>query len=408
MIQIVPATADRAEELFELCAKCFSGGGGYFRMLEHCRGGYWAGSSYDWPVSLMAVDGGRIVSHFGSWKYRMRVGKARLVTAGIGAVMTHGDYRKRGLVRKLWAEFLPAIRRAGYDFTILFGIRDLYHRLDYVQVWPNTSCAVKTESLPAGPGDLKMRVVAPQQVLCDRGAVMRIYNRENATRTGTAERPLYTLAHGLVDKWQCRTLCDAGGRVRGYVVTKADGDELAVLEVGGLGRSCGMARLLAAVRLLARRAGARKVRFADISHDHPVCRALRLGDCSVEMRHSRSGGAMGLVVSLRGCLEAMAGELSDRLARSRMSGFGGTVSIRSADETVSLKLAGGKVRVAPGGGRTSHRILAGPSVARLIVGSESPEVLAEQGQVRFRGDALELAEAMFPPQWPALNNLDRF
>ena len=68
----------------------------------------------------------------------------------------------------------------------------------------------------------------------------------------------------------------------------------------------------------------------------------------------------------------------------------------------------GRVRVVGGAGRTAHRIVAGPAVARLLIGSEEPAVLAVQSGIRFAGRGEELAAALFPKQWPALSLVDHF
>ncbi len=408
MIRIGPPRAQRAEELYDLAAKVFSGGG-YFEFLRQCRGGYFAGSSYDWDVSRIAEDDGKIVAHLGVWRYPMRVGRARLRTAGIGAVMTHLDYRKRGLAARLFAALFPAMRQAGYHFSMLFGIRDFYHRFGYAPAWPNTQHFVKCDSLPQTRLKLKLRKVSKAEVLCRQGAVMRIYNRENAARTGSAARPIYTLTEGLVSRFEVRALCNPSGRMLGYVATgTGGGDDLEVLEVGGLKRPCGADQLLAALRTLAARTGRRRLRLNNFSYDHPLCQAVRGYDSSVEMHHTRSGGAMGAVVALRGCLEQMAGELSDRLRRSALKGFAGTLSVAGAYETVLLDIRGGKVGLAASPRNTAHRIIAGAAVARLLIGSEQPHVLAMQSGVRYAGRGMELAEALFPKQWPMLSMLDHF
>jgi len=407
MIQIVAPERRRAEELYELAAKVF-GNGGYFRFLRACRGGYFAGSSYDWSVSRVAEEDGRMVSHVGIWDYQMRVGRARLRTGGVGAVMTHGDYRKRGLACRVFGALLPAMREAGYHFSLLFGIRNFYDRFGYVPAWPTQSHVVGLDALPDEPLKLKLRRMPRREVLCGKGAIMRIYNLDNARRTGTAERPLYTRTRGLVGGFDLRALCDSAGRVRGYVVVQAKGEEMQVQEVGGLDRPCGPGQLLAAIKRLARRAKCRRVRFVSFGYDHPICQVLRAGDCSVEMRHSRSGGPMARVVSLGGCLERMCEELTERLRASTMKGFKGTLGIRGAGEAAALSIANGRVRLAPRPTKTPHRIVAGPAVARLIIGSADPATLAAQSQVRFTGAAAELAEALFPKQWPMLNQLDHF
>ena len=407
MIRIVPSPQDRAEELYDVVSKVFSHGGRYFEFMRCCREGYFGGSSYDWGVSRVAMDGERIVSHIGAWRYRMRVGRARLLTGGIGAVMTHPRYRRRGVVSRVFGSLLRAMRQAGYDFSVLFGLRDFYDRFGYVQAWPGTDVVVRTDELEAPELKFALRQIPKAEVLCGSGAVMRIYNRDNATRTGTAERPIYTLAGGLHSDFRCYALCDSAGRTRGYVVTRGRGGELVVLEAGGLA-ACGVGQLLAAVKRLAVRAKRYKVRLVTFAYDHPLCQVLRRGNCSVEMHHHRSGGAMAAVISLAGCLAAMGGELTDRLRRSAVKSFKGRLAIGGAREVVVLEIGGGTVRPARGRPRTANRIVGGAEIARLMIGAESPQALAAQGRIRFSGAAVDLAEAIFPKQWPRLCEIDGF
>ncbi|KPK85705.1 MAG: hypothetical protein AMJ81_03105 [Phycisphaerae bacterium SM23_33] len=406
-MKIMPPPPDRAEELYDLVAKVFSTNG-YFQFLEFCRKAYFDGSSYDWAVSRVAESDGRLVGHVGIWRYRMRVGGARLLTGGIGAVGTHADYRRRGVAAACMRAVMQAMAGAGYHYSMLFGLRNFYHRWGFAQAWPNTRLLAKVEDLPDEKLRFTLREVPLTEALCGRGAVMRIYNREHAARTGTAKRPIYTRKGGQWLNAECRTLSDAAGRVRGYLITHKAGDDLQVCEVGGLGPTCGVGQVLAAIRRLAARAGCRRVCTSQMAYNHLLCQALRGCTCSVEMHHTRSGGAMGAVVSLRGCLEAMAGELTERLRRSALKKFRGTLAMEGAGEKVALAISNGSIRVAAAKVRTANRILAGQEIARLLIGSEAPSVLAAQSQVSLHGAATELAEVLFPQQWPMLNQLDHY
>ncbi len=407
MIRIAPPSPERAEELYDVVAKVFSTDG-YFGFLRFCRDAYFAGSSYDWGVSRVVEAGGRIVAHVGVWEYRMRVGCGRLRTGGIGAVATHADYRNRRYASKLCRAVVDAMRRAGYDFSVLFGRRDFYDRFGYVPAWPVTSLKADVAALPHEKLRFSLRKVPLTEVLCGRGPVMRIYNRDNATRTGTAERPIYTGSGGLWLGSECRTLNDARGKVRGYLVTQGSGEELAVQEVGGLAAPCGVRQLLSAIRRIALRAGRKRIRTHGISYSHPLCTELRRGNCAVELVHLRSGGPMALVVDLRSCLSAMAGELTARLRSAGLRKYKGALTVQGAGEKVSLRISAGRVAVAPGAVKTPNLIRAGPAVARLVIGSEGPSLLAEQSDIRCRGGAADLAEALFPQQWPMLGAIDHF
>jgi predicted N-acetyltransferase YhbS len=404
MIRIVPTTRDLDSDIYDAIAKAF---GGYYQTLRHSKDGYVADSAYDWDVSRLAIKDELIVGHIGVYRYAMRVGQARLLTGGLGAVLTHGEHRKRGVARQMLEDLLPAMRRAGYDFSVLFGIRDFYHRFGFVQAWPSVRHVVKTADLPDQKLAMKLRKVDDREMYCRAGAIMRIYDREYGTTTGTAVRPLYRPRRRST-RIRCHALLDSAGRVRGYVGSRLGEDELDVVEVGGLKAPCGVGQLLAAIKALAARENRRKVRLAGIPYHHPLCVILRAGTCTVEMDHIRSGGAMGRVISLRGCLHAMAGELAERLRKSAAKGFRGVLSISGDGEVAALRIASGSIRLAEGRPRTSHRIVAGAYVARLILGSDSPQSLSAQGQVAYHGAAAELAEAMFPRQWPTLCNIDHY
>ena len=407
MFKITAPSFERAEELYDLTAKVFAAGG-YFEFLRYCRQSYFAGSCYDWQASRVALVGGRLVGHVGIWRYRMRVGRARLVTGGVGAVLTHPDYRRRGVGARLMRAVVRTMRAGGYQFSMLFGIRDFYHRFGFVPAWAETTVTARVEDLPSEKLRFSLRRVPLKELLSGTGAVMRLHRRDDARRTGTALRPLYRRPGGYRLAYRCHALSDDAGRVRGYVLTRRDGRSLRVAEVGGLGRGCGVRQLLAAIRTIARRDRCDRILTEHLAYGHPLCVALRGGSCTVELRHIRSGGPMARVISLRGCLEAMTGELSDRLAASALRGFSGTVLVQAVGEKVALRLGRGRVRLADPPRAVQARISAGPEIARLVLGAEPPAVLAQQGAVRFSGAAAELAEVLFPQQWPMAYGLDHF
>ncbi len=403
MARIIPPPRDRAEELYDLTGKVF---GDYYQWTHFARDNYFGNSTYDWDVSRVAEAKGELIAHAGVWDYTVRVGRARLRTGAIGAVVTHGDFRKRGLMARVFGDVVPAMRADGYDITLLYGISNFYHRFGFVQAWPNTTITADVDALGDEKLTLKLRKAPLAEAVCGNGPVMRIYNRDNAARTGTAVRPNYMRPGSYWLTGDCRTLIDGRGTVRGYLVTKVKGDKLNIREVGGLGRGCGVGQIIPALRSIARRAGCRRVVTVDMSYAHPLCAALRRSTCQVEFGYHRSGGAMVQVLSLRHCLEKMAGELSDRLAGSAMKGFKGILSIQAIGERVRLGIGRGRVSLTDRAGRPAGRVVADGGIGRLLLGSEPPSVLADQGDVRFTGAAGELAEVLFPAQWPMMAALD--
>jgi hypothetical protein len=73
------------------------------------------------------------------------------------------------------------MRQAGYQFTVLFGIRDFYHRFNYVQAWPAFFLFADAANLPEGPRTLTLRQVPLTEALCGQpkaphsGEILRMY-----------------------------------------------------------------------------------------------------------------------------------------------------------------------------------------------------------------------------------------
>ena len=407
----------RAAELHDIAAKTFSNEG-YFNFLQYCRETYWTGSSYDWAASRIIEDKGRIVAHVGVWTYFTRVGAARLKTGGIGAVLTHADYRKQGLASRCLEACLAAMREQGYDFSVLFGIRDFYHRFGFTQAWTDPALLADVTALPEGPLELRLESVSLAEVMCGRdtagrstnagAAILSIYSRETADQVGTADRlaqPIYTRDSAFRSRYQARSLVNQGGQVCGYLVTRKRNEVLDVLEAGGLAAPCGLGQLMAAIREVATQAACRQVRLTDMPFQHPLFQAMRALTARAELHYVKSGGPMAAVVNLQTSLKKLLPVLSARLRAARLR-TSAKLQLVSDRESVTLELAAGKVALARG--EAANRLEAGPAAARLILGSESPATLAVQEQVRFTGNAAELAEALFPAQWPALYAVDHF
>lgn len=113
-------------KLIDLLCKTFAVSAGYWQGERICRDGLLLNSNYDWNASRVGKLGSEIVSHFGIWKLQVRVGRARIRTAGIGSVATDGHYRKRGFLRQTANATLEALRDSDYEVSVLFGIPNFY------------------------------------------------------------------------------------------------------------------------------------------------------------------------------------------------------------------------------------------------------------------------------------------
>lgn len=408
-MEIVAPTTAQLDELCDLAGKIF-GKPDYFEFARFCRESYIPDSCYDWSASRVALDQGRIVAHVGVWGYDMRVGRALLRTGGIGLVMTHYDYRKQGVAAEVFNASLSAMREAGYVHSLLFGIQNYYDRFGYAQAWPGIAHACDVSALPQEKQRYKLVQTATTEALCGRGAVMRLYERENATRTGTAVRPVYRRAAvtGWRSKFNLHAL-QSKGQTKGYVIWHVRPDDIEVIEAGGFtAPAVGPEQLMLAAGELARQSGRQRISLRALGLSHPLCQYLRGRDCHVNQQCSRAGGAMCAAVDLAGCLAAMEGELTDRLSNSVLRTFSGALNIDGLDQSASLVLRNGKARLDRSGARSGHRIVAGAAAARLVLGSASPDELAVQAGVKYGGRGLELARVLFPAQWPMLYTLDSF
>ena len=380
------------EEMFDLISKVFSGNG-YFDFLTACRNSYIAGSHYDWGASLVGRLDGKIVTHWGVWGYDMRIGRSSVRVAGIGAVATHGYYRKRGLMSRTAARAMPIMRDAGYDMTLLFGVHDYYDRFGYVRAYPSRTYIVAAEELPTDKPSPRPRNIRRLPM----GEMASVYNRGSAGMTGTAVRPTYRKA-ALQGGQECLLWRDAKGKLAGWVLIRGNtcvdqaGDPEQVLRVLGE---------------LARKRSWNEVRFAHLHFDTRLRKRITAGTCRSETHYTRSGGAMIRTLNLRRTLEKITPEISSRLAASSLSGWRGTLSLRDARERAVLRFNGKNVRIVDGpAGKNAVR--GGEEVAQLLIGSDEPRALCEAAGMRTTGEAARLLDVIFPARHPCLAGADRF
>jgi len=396
-MQIVPPHKRKhRDELFDLVAKVFSGSG-YFNMRDACRGCYIGNSHYDWDASRIGLIDGRIVTHVGVWDYQMRIGTARVRTGGVGAVATHGDYRKRGLMAGLMDAAIEAMRHSGYEMSLLFGIQDFYEKFGYVCAWASMTYVVDAADMPTERPGGRLQKFS----LGARGDLDALYNRQYSRLTGTAVRPTFRRNRGAGPRlgylWRA-----PAGKVAGYVVVEREDDKLTCLE------ACGQAeQSLRAAAALARRFACRQVRFSSLPYPHPLAGLIRRGTCRLECSYVRSGRAMVRTIDLAATLEKMASELTRRLGVSHLSRWRGRLLVAGAGERAMLSIGPDGVRVAEGG-TSRHAIRCGCEIAQLLIGTDSPGEIARAGGIRLTGDAKKLLPVLFPNQYPVLGHMDSF
>ncbi|HYD39657.1 MAG TPA: GNAT family N-acetyltransferase [Anaeromyxobacter sp.] len=387
-----------AADVVELVARTF---GNYYATRRESLGFYLLEGHYDWAASAVGRIGGALVSHWGVWDYRMRIGRAAVRCAGIGGVATDADHRGKGHMARTAAHGVERIRARGYPLSILFGIDDFYHRFGYVAAWRESSWHLLRKDLPTSaerPPRLERIPFAPS------AQVTRLHNQWNAGLTGTAIRPTFTTGffHWARTSPQAWLWRDARGRGAGHVFVHEDGGVLVTTEATG-----DPDVVLASLGRLAARLGLPALRFETLPYGSALARRLRTLNCRYEQRYARDGEAMVRLVDLAGCLRAIEPELSRRLSSSALDGFRGTLRIEGPEGAAGLALDRGRVRVVPAkGGRTSLR--AGWYLAQLLLGTDEPMETCEVGRIRLTGEAARLVPVLFPAQHPQLQLGDRY
>lgn len=391
---VVPSEKRYREGLYDLGSKIFPVRGNYFNAKRWCRDGYIGYSHYDSETSYLGIINGQVVSHFGVWDYQMRVGGTELRVGGIGLVATHGEMRKMGLMSRTAAASIAAMRDAGYDISVLFGIDDMYHRFGYTRAWVENSYLTGVHDLPLQ--QLRLTSIAPKHT----PEVAQLSNKYNAGLTGTAVRPTFLRCgmDGIPTAWRWR---EADGATAGYIMIQQNGQRMSLVDFAG-----DPVEVLAATRHCASKLCCTEVYFPCLHLMSPLARILRRGNCRVEQNMRRNGGAMARVLNLSSSLTKMAGELSARLANSIMRDWTGIFQLRGAGEQVSLLIADGQVTVSDNVD-TPHVLAANDNIVQFLLGTDTPGEIIAAGAETY-GDAAELAQALFPAQHPMLGMWDRF
>ncbi len=394
---IAPERRTHGARLFDLFAKVFSDLG-YYRSRDLARTAYFVNSHYDWNASRIALLGDEIVSHYGVWGYEMRIGTGRVRTGGIGAVATHGDYRKRGLMDRTARASLQAMRDLGYDLTILFGISNFYDKFGYVRAWAETNFFLYAGELPRGKPARPLRKFSSARIR----DFADLYNSHYATYTGTAVRPTYANGVPWAGGLEGYAWHGGDGRPLGYVIVGRRGHQLRVHEY------CGdTEQALRALGYLAQRWHCGDVYFETLPYASDLAVRLRRGNCRVESHYSRSGSAMVRMVNLPQAMGKLTGELSRRLQSSHLAKWRGNLLVSDTWDEVMLSLRAGTVAVIPVSD-TPHAIRGGDSVVQLLIGTDAPAEVVAAGNMRLSGDAAELMEVLFPRQYPQLSTPDRY
>lgn len=376
--------------------------------------------TFRWEHARILKLGDRVVGHAGVVVPRiMRYGTARLRIGGLHAVVVHADLRGRGYGRMLIEDASAVLRDERAALAILYtATPDVYRRFGYEITLPYYSAviaaeqAARAEFTPAGLRELRAD---------DLPAVANLYERDNATRTGTFVRD------SAYWTWQIQFLGSSmsrpskvfyGGRrellvlegprgLSGYSWVGYHDGRMWAFEVGvrpdrEAGRTA--RTLLAALGARALVRGLNELVLI-CPPDHPLSReAYDLGANLVQRR----GAGMVSPIDPRAIFAGILPELRRRLAASAVSEWVGRLRFEVDEDALELRVAtGGELCVEPGGAGAADPAaglvrLSSGVFARLLMGTLGASELPDQPGVEVRGCDLHLLAALFPPGYPHL------
>ena len=392
--------ADRQADLMpitQIISDAFAGG----EYHEEIRKKYVGGSHYDFETSRLAWDGDQLIHHWGVWGYPMRVGSARLRTAGIGAVVTLEPYRQQGIMASAAASSFEAMFNHGYDLTVLRGRH--YHKFGYRRAWNYVTTRLNPSATPPEPiptFELKQgfRALGP----ADMESVNALYNQAYASVSGSCVRPTYP----MLDEEDMRVFgwFDDRQQLAGYVraVPSEDKTTLQCLEAAG-----DPEQGLAVLHDLFSQGQYQQLHFFTMPRQHPILQIIRRGACTVDDRYFYHTGWQVRLVNLLSCLQKLLPQLQARLAASPLVEWQGSLHLDAGEQSATLFIDRARIQVssAPTG---KHQVQAGWALARLLIGSDEPGEIAQQEGITFSGQAEDLVEILFPNLHPMMSHWDEF
>ena len=389
---VIPDASEHLLSIAQLAADAFAGG----KYVEQFCENYIGNNHYDWNVSRVMMDSEKLIHHWGVWGHQTRVESITLKTAGIGAVVTHEDYRKQGLMHRAAQESFDAMKRDGYDLSILRGRH--YVKIGYARAWNYVNYRFTLDDISG------LEIQKPYQSLAmERISEMNeLYNQSHTSFTGTAIRPTYLNKHPAdigVYAW-----FDENEKLEGYVRAFPAEDDpklFQCLEAAGDPQQG-----LAVLTELFKKSGCEKISCFTLPYHHPMTQYLRRGSCIVEDRYFDISGWRVKIINLQSTLMKLIPLFEKRLAQSQFANWNGSLHLDGGEHQATLNISKGKVDIA--NDASENIIHGGADIARFLIGSDEPDEIIRQADMKCDGLALPLIRALFPNLHPMMSHWDEY
>ena len=338
---------------------------------------------------------GERISGLALWHMPMRMGSCEVLMGGIGGVWTHQRHRKRGYASIVMEDAVRWMREHAFDVSVLFGIGDFYWRWGFI-----TTLASTTVGVPTRHAETVKRTARPRKFRKrDLVAAMRLFNRDNARRTGSLVRRKSSWTPWRVGvRWAEPPeifLYTVRGRVVGVAGFCLAGDAVACVEVSAVDAAAfgGMLRHAADLAVARRVASI----IFHVPGDHPFTDFCREQGCQVRTRVPRVAGGMGRLINQSQCLGKITPELTRRLRESKLARWSGTLAVVTDLETTRLRVKRGEVRVGNVVGRADVTLrLPQERLTQLVFGFQPVRHLLTHTGTKLTGDRVDLVDTLFP------------
>jgi GNAT superfamily N-acetyltransferase len=265
----------------------------------------------------------------------IRVGAATVRMDGIGGVETQPEHRLKGYASRVLHRAIEEMSAGDASITMLYGIRDFYHRFGYVTAGPEYGVFLygvrRDEPLPSG---WCVREFSPQHL----PGVQKVYEQATALATGAVVRTADSRVWqrlletpGNYPQDECWVAVSPAGVVEGYawrarwcwsvrdILEREFPDALSWGEVIAITPGAADA-LLAHCRRRAAEEGKSEA-LLPVPPDSVVAHAARYTDARLVQHYSANGGSMVRVLNVERLLQSLEPEWNRliRLAGRRVA-----------------------------------------------------------------------------------------
>ncbi|MBN1138807.1 MAG: GNAT family N-acetyltransferase [Anaerolineae bacterium] len=343
----------------------------------------------------------QVVSWLWVIDYQMRIGAAQVRMAGIGGVNTDWRHRMKGHMRTLFEDTVHYMIAEGYDVSMLFGIEDFYTKFGYASCLPSHKQTVHTRDAEGAPGSRDETTAHTWQPLepQDMEAVLALYNRNNAARTGAIVRSKEDFHEFSKGTWwgtppEAFVLKDQAGQVLAYAVCDRSNKAVNVVEIESVNEALfGTMMATFAGQAIEKRCG--YITFY-LPPDHAFAEYAQRFGCKWEVECPKNGGGMMRILNLQSTLNKIRPELQRRIAAAALQAPGRSLGIETDIGVVEFTIESGKLELDFQPSAASDVHLSQDKLTQMLVGYRRPRDVLNDPAVRARAGALPWLEALFP------------